>query len=38
MPGYFHPAHTSWPDVLNALRKPGRARIGSLPTVSAPKV
>jgi hypothetical protein len=38
MPGFSHPAHTSWPDVLNSLRTPGRARLGPAPDGNAPKV
>lgn len=38
MPGYSHPAHLLWPDVLNAMRTPGRARIVALPVGDAPKV
>lgn len=30
MPGYSTPAHTSWPDVLQALRTPGKAQLRPL--------
>ena len=38
MPGYSTPAHTEWPSVKQAFRKPGTARLSELSAKKAPVV